>query len=115
MRAVPTAAQKERQAEPIPPPGTHRLAVVALVAGVADCSGVTLPAPPTTTTDAERLCVLECQSQHSTCLSGGGSPYLQVLQPPVMQAWGADRRQRACADALGTCYASRCQKPAGTP
>jgi hypothetical protein len=75
MRAVPTVPQKQRQAEPIPPPGTHRLAVVALVAGVAGCGGVTLPAPPTTTTDAERLCVLECQSQHSTCLSGGGSPW----------------------------------------
>jgi hypothetical protein len=85
-----------------------------LAGGVAAC-GVTLPTPPPTTTDAERLCVLECQSQHSACVNGGGSPYVQALEPPIMQAWSVDSRKRSCADALGTCYASRCQKPAGSP
>jgi hypothetical protein len=52
-------------------------ATAILAAGIAGC-GVTLPTPPSTTTDAERLCVLECQSRHSAGLSG--SPYLQALQ-----------------------------------
>jgi hypothetical protein len=58
---------------------------------------------------------VECQSQHATCLSGGGSPYVEMLEPPVTQAWSIDSRKRAYADALGTCYASWCQKPASTP
>jgi hypothetical protein len=88
---------------------------VAILAGAVAGCGVTLPRPPPATTDAERLCVLECQSHHAACVNGGGSPYVQALEPPVMQAWSIDSRKRACADALGTCHASRCQKPATTP
>jgi hypothetical protein len=70
-----------------------RVCATAILAGVAAGCGVTLPTPPPATTDAERLCVLECQSQHAACVNGGGSPYVQALEPPVMQAWSVERGQ----------------------
>lgn len=75
--------------------------VVGLSAVLTAC-GVTLPPPPPATTEAERLCVLECQAQHTNCLNDGPSPYLTYT------TWSADRLQRACADQLATCYRTPC-------
>ena len=71
------------------------ICATAVLGGVVAGCGVTLPTPPPATTDAEGLCVLECQSQHAACVNGGGSPYVQALEPPVMQAWSIDSRKRA--------------------
>src|SRR5262249_59745533 len=77
---------------------TQRLLEVALLAALAGCS-VKLPSPPTTTSEAQQRCVLECQAQHIRCLQSLGS---------------SKSSQRRCADYLGTCYEGSCKGPSQT-
>jgi hypothetical protein len=95
---VMTAYFKAQSASPCQlPSGARRGWPPTHVPSGASC-GVTLPTPPPTTTDAERLCVLECQGAAHNVPGWRREPGVQVLMLPVMRAWSADRRQRTYAD-----------------